>query len=437
MSNLTRRDVLRAAGAAAAVAAAPHVLRGAAPATAPALAGGAGEDAIDVAIIGAGDHGRHLISHCVKIPGVRLAAVCDIWPYARNYASRLLQKYKHPARPYVDYREMLGAEKGLHAAVVATPDWMHAEQTIACLKAGLHVYCEKEMAITVEDCRRVAATARETGKLLQVGRQHRSNARYQAALELIDKQKALGRLTGAGGQWHGHTRAPQPWPAEGVCDEGTLRKYGYDTMERLRGWRWLEKYSAGEMAGLGSHQVDVFNWFLGSPPKAVYASGGLDYYGQYELYDNIRCVLEWDYAWLGRTTTVRAAYDINTTTEVGGFFETFTGTEGTLTISEIDARGGLLRDRQTPVAEWEKALVPVKTVDVAARAYGPLGDGEGDAARPVYWRHLKNFFDAIRGKAKLTCPAEVGLTAAVTVLRAIESMKTGKRIELKPEDFRV
>jgi len=429
MARHTRRQLLKAAGAAGAMmAAAPRVLR--------AAAGGAADDAtIRVALIGAGDHGRHLVSQCVKIPGVQFQAVCDIWPYARLYASRLLRKYKHPAEPYVDYRDMLDREKGLRAAIIATPDWVHADQTVACLKAGLHVYCEKEMATTIADCRRMAAAAKETGRLLQVGRQHRSNPRYRRAMELIDTHKALGRITGVGGQWHGHTRRPVGWPKDGACDEATLKKYGYGTMERLRNWRWLAQYSAGCLANLGSHQVDVFNWFLHAAPKAVYASGGLDYYDRYELYDNARCVFEWDYAAGGRTTTVRGAYDVNTTTEAGGFFETFTGTDGTLTISEIEARGGLLRARELPVADWEAALAPVKGVDVAARTYGPLGDPAGPAARSAYWHHLANFFDACRGRGKLHCPPEVGIVAAVTVLRAVESMKSGRRIELKAEDF--
>ena len=54
---------------------------------------------------------------------------------------------------YADHREMLGAEKDLDAVIIATPDWVHAEQAIACLNAGVHVYCEKEMSNTIEGAR--------------------------------------------------------------------------------------------------------------------------------------------------------------------------------------------------------------------------------------------------------------------------------------------
>lgn len=427
MSPMTRRMFLKgaaAAGAAAGAAAAPRAL----------AAAGGKADPIHVAIIGAGDHGRHLLFQCMKLPGLRFKAVCDIWDFSRTYAGRLLRKYKHPVKEYVDYREMLAAEKDLHAVLIATPDGFHAEQTIACLKAGLGVYCEKEMALTVEDCRRMVLAARAAGKPLQVGRQHRSNPRYLRALELIDKHKALGRITHVAGQWHGHRREKITSPAKHAMDQAVLAKYGYESMEQFRNWRFFSKFAAGELASLGSHQIDVLNWFLHAVPKSVFASGGLDYYEAYELYDNISCLYEWDYAWSGRKTTVRGTYEINNTTELGGFFETFTGTDGELAISEIASRGGVWRDVGSPVADWEKELPPRMVKEYGCRAYGPLPATDDKRA---YWHHLANFFDAVRGKAKLTCPGEVGFQAAVSVLRAHDAMKAGRPVALKRDEFAV
>ena len=53
----------------------------------------------------------------------------------------------------------------------------------------------------------------------------------------------------------------------------------------------------------------------------------------------------------------------------------------------------------------------------------------------IHQPHLENFFDAIRGKAKLTCPAEVGYETAVTVLKVNEAAEAGRRLEFKPEEF--
>jgi hypothetical protein len=119
---------------------------------------------------------------------------------------------------------------------------------------------------------------------------------------------------------------------------------------------------------------------------------------------------------------------------MGGFFETFTGSEGELQISEIATRGGLWRDVTAPLAPWEEQLKAKAVQEYGARAYGPI---PAQDSQSVYWHHLRNFFNAIRGTEKLTCPGEVGFAAAVACLKANESMKLGKRLELKIEDYKV
>jgi len=418
-TRVTRRRFLASTSAAAAG------LALAGPAVA---AEGAGPDAIHVAIIGAGNHGRQLLRYGLKIPGVRFKAVCDIWPFSKQYASRLLAAYKQPVEVYEDYREMLAGEKDLDAAIIATPDSFHADQAVACLEAGLHVYCEKEMHHTVAGARRIVQAARKADRLVQVGRQHRSNPRYHAALDYIDTKKALGRIVHVSGQWHGHQRVPQAWKEKYEIDGAVLKKYGYESMQAFRDWRWSRKFSAGPMANLGSHQVDVFNWFLHTPPKAVMAAAGRDHYDFYDWYDNIACVFEWDYAWEGKTKTVRGDYNIVTMSEDCGFFEVFTGDEGGLTISEHEDKGGLRREKGSPYADWEKAL------EGDGRNYPPIAcPGE---RKPVHQYHLENFFEAVRGRAKLTCPAEVGFVATVTALKANEAAEAGRRLELAPDDFK-
>ena len=148
-----------------------------------------------VAIIGPGSQGRNLLTKCLKIPGIRFVAVCDIWPYHQKYAANILKKYDQPVNIYEDYRVMLGQEKQLDAVIIATPDWVHAEQSVACLRAGKHVYCEKEMSNSLAGARQMVQAARETGKQLQIGHQRRSNPRYWHALKLMSKDKVLGHLT--------------------------------------------------------------------------------------------------------------------------------------------------------------------------------------------------------------------------------------------------
>ncbi|MHC4758783.1 MAG: Gfo/Idh/MocA family protein [Planctomycetota bacterium] len=168
-NNMNRRSFLRSTAAVGAgLVLSPSVLAQQTPSS----------DDINVALLGAGAQGKVLAMDCLKIPGVRFKAICDIWDYNRDWLSRRIKAYRHEHNTYTDYAEMLASEKDLDAVIVATPDFWHAEHAIACLNAGLHVYCEKEMSNTIEDAKKMVLVARQSGKLMQIGHQRRSNPRY-------------------------------------------------------------------------------------------------------------------------------------------------------------------------------------------------------------------------------------------------------------------
>lgn len=403
-------------------------------------------DELRVAMIGPGSQGRNLLTQCLKIPGIRFVAIADVWPYHQRYAANLLKKYDQPVNVYTDYQELLAQEKDLHAAIVATPDWCHAEQVIACLKAGVHVYCEKEMSNTLEGCRAMVLAARETGKLLQVGHQRRSNVRYFHARKMIYNDKVLGRMTHVYGQWNRAKRYDLGWPEGQEVDAATLEKYGYGTMERFRNWRWYKQFSGGPMADLGSHQIDVFNWFLESPPRVVLASGGQDYYNDREWYDNVLAIYEFQTG----DQPVRGCYQVLNTTSYGGFYETFMGDEGSLVISEDTRKGFVFREVTAKKREWEdeaskieemgRDAIELKIGETLAPDGSRTPEAEqliAESQKPPHQLHLENFFDAVRGKGKLNCPPEVAYETAVAVLKANEAVATGKRIELTAADYRV
>ncbi len=403
-------------------------------------------DDLRVALIGPGSQGRNLLNQALKIEGVRFVALADIWPYNQTYAANILKKYDMPVKVYGDYQDLLAGEKDLDAVIIATPDWVHAEQTIACLKAGLHVYCEKEMANTLEGARAMVRAARETKKLLQIGHQRRSNPRYWHALKMINNDRICGRITHFNGQWNRAKRFDIGWPEGKELDAETLKKYGYDTMERFCNWRWYKKYSGGPMADLGSHQVDVFSWFLGSPPVAVLASGGRDNYDDREWYDNVLAL--YDYQVGGRT--VRGFYQVLNTTSHGGFWEAFMGDEGSLVISEDTRKGFAFREPEAKKREWEDEAAKIETMDRDAielkigETLRPDGTKDPESQRlleesqkPPHQLHLENFFSAIRNGTPLSCPPEVAYETAVAVLRANDAVEKGCRIALKPEEFKV
>jgi len=404
---------------------------------------------LNVALIGAGAQGRVLLESCLRIPGIRFKAVCDIWEYSQRYASRFLKKYGHIVTVYEDYREMLEKEENLDAVIVATPDWMHAEHAIACMRAGHHVYCEKEMSNSLEKARQMVLAARETGRLLQIGHQRRSNPRYLHAIDtLIHKVNLLGRVTQAYGQWNRSKCEDLGWPKKYEMDQATLSKYGYDSMSHFRNWRWYRKYGGGPIVDLGSHQIDIFAWVFGADPKSVMAGGGIDYYKNHEWYDNVMAIYEYE----TEQGTARAFYQVLTTTKHGGFYESFMGEDGTIVISEVPQRGnaaereahappweqwvkkGYLNQMKTPLqrTETKNTVLDVRVTQEAGKWPLPI-----ELAKPAHQPHLENFFDAIRLGKPLNCPAEVGYETAVSVLTVNQAVEAGHKINFKREDFQV
>jgi predicted dehydrogenase len=403
---------------------------------------------IHVAFLGTGSQGQVLLNACLKIPGLRFKAVCDIWTsYNQTRAARILKKYNHDVNTYENYLEMLSSEKDLDAVIVATPDFWHADHTAACLEAGLHVYCEKEMSNTLEGARKMVKATRKTGKLLQIGHQRRSNPRYLHCYNhLIQDANLLGRITSVNGQWN---RAVQPdlgWPDKYAIDLETLRKYGFQSMQQFCNWRWYKGLGGGPIVDLGSHQIDIFNWFLHAEPKSVLASGGTDYYEEatHEWYDTVLAIYEYETS----EGMVRAYYQTLTTNSSEGYFENFLGDQGTLHISESANRGGVYREPTAP--QWDKwvslgylnapekagsqsesdAVLDVRETIAPDRHSIPV-----QFTDPYHKPHLENFFNAIRGEEKLNCPPEIGYETAVTVLKVNDAVEKARKLLFTPDEF--
>ena len=456
-SNLTRRGFLKSS----ATAGLGMALAGGAlaqTAQAPPPAGAQAEfkppvyvpkkDDLRVALIGAGEQGRILIDSCLRIPGIRMVAVCDIWSYSQQYASGYLRKYGHATTVYEDYQDMLAKEKGLHAVLVATPDWMHAEQANACLEVGLPVYCEKEMSNSLEKARTMVETARRTGKLLQIGHQRRSNPRYIHSIDrLMREKKILGKVNLAYAQWNRSKADMLGWPKNYPIAQDKLQRYGYDSMAEFRNWRWFKKFGGGPIVDLGSHQIDLFSWVFGVNPSSVVASGGVDYYKNREWYDNVMAIYEFE----TKEGTARAFYQVQTTTKQGGFYEVFMGDDGSLQISEVPQRGNwAMREAHAP--EWDSLVkdgfllseaAPIQKIDtrnvfVDVRVTAEAGRWPipVDLAKPAHQPHLENFFNAIRLGTPLSCPADLAYESAVAVLKVNEAVRSRGLIRFRPEMFK-
>ncbi len=403
-------------------------------------------DEIQIGLIGAGSQGRVLMNAVLKIPNVRFKAVCDIWEYSQLYASKVLEKFDQPVNVYARYQEMLEKEN-LDAVLIATPDWLHAPMTVDCLKAGMDVYCEKEMSNTVEGAQSMVKAARESGKLLQIGHQRRSNPRYKHALKVITKDNLLGRITTINGQWNRPVQPSIGWPEKYTMEDSYLQQFGYKNMDQFRNWRWYKKYAGGPIVDLGSHQIEVFNWFLGANPTSVMASGGIDYYEDgREWYDNVMTIYKYD----TDKGPARAFYQVLNTTSYGGFHETFMGDEGTMVISEDKSKGYVFREARAKRREWEDLSEKVDSMGREAielkigetrrqtgEASPEVLKAEADLEKPEHQPHLENFFAAMRKEEELNCDAEVAYETCVTVLKVNEAVKSKCTLEFAKDEFHV
>jgi predicted dehydrogenase len=440
---MDRREFLASATAGAILAGAPAAISAANRAS----------NEVRVALIGAGAQGQVLLDASLQIPNVRFAAVCDIWTdYNQRRVSRLMKDSGHPNNAYVDYRELVDKEKGkLDAVLIATPDFWHAEHAIACMRAGLDVYCEKEMSNSLTEARRMVQTARETGRLLQIGHQRRSNPRYRFCYQkLISEAKLLGRICTVNGQWNRARRDFATMPERYAIKPEILEKYGFQSMQQFLNWRWYRGLGGGPIVDLGSHQIDIFNWFLDSRPKGVTASGGTDYYSRatHEWYDTVMAIYDYETP----HGVVRAFYQTLTTNGFGGYYEVFMGDQGALEISESAGRGSIYRDTANapdwksfvkdgllvaPVEEPKPAAKPAAVLDVRETAPPPSYGIPVQMRKKYHQPHLENFFAAVRGQTRLNCPGEIGYETAVTVLKVNQAVDARARLEFQPEDFEI
>jgi hypothetical protein len=178
------------------------------------------------------------------------------------------------------------------------------------------------------------------------------------------------------------------------------------------------------------------------------ASGGTDYYDKatHEWYDTVLAIYEYK----TKQQTVRAFYQTITTNSSQGYFETFMGDQGTLQISESASRGSVYREPSAPQWDkWVKAGVLKAPVEEEKPNTGVVLDVRETMAPPAFeipmsmgdkkyhQPHLENFFNAVRGKEKLNCPAEIGYETAVAVLKVNEAVEAGKKLKFKPEEFHV
>jgi predicted dehydrogenase len=311
------------------------------------------------------------------------------------------------------------------------------------------------MSNTIDGARDMVRAMEKTGKLCQIGHQRRSNPRYRFTYNrLINGNKICGQIVNANGQWNRSLGSSRDIGGAKIAKsiivpDDILNQYGFKDMHQYLNWRVYRDLSGGPISDLGAHQIDIFNWFLGTPPKRVYASGGNSYFKNREHFDNVMCIFDYDTP----QGEVRAFYQVLTTTSYGlGFYESFMGTEASIRISEIAATSAIYRESGDHVPDWgplvdkgylvRKPAPPIAEpcADALASyesAAPDVYDLPGGFNKPAHQPHLENFFDAVRGKATLNCDARHAFESEAPIFWVNPSALTKQPIELKTEHLSV
>jgi predicted dehydrogenase len=422
--ELGRRNFMRALAGTPALAA-----LGAAAAVKGPVRGGP----VRLGYVGTGSEGRVLLEQTDPRYG-EVVALCDINPsQLRKSDESLVKTGRQPVKHYADWKEMIQKER-LEGMVIATPLSTHADITLGCLEAGLHVLCEKMMAWDEASCRRVAEAAARARRVLEIGHQRHYNPIYEAAYDGIVKAGLLGEVYHARLVWHrnGNWRRKAELPSP----DYTPAEWGYPTFDHLINWRLYKRYSRGHMAELASHMVAITDWFFGAEAHAALGSGGVYRFREgREVPDHTYVTFEYP----GGRTAVFTSIESNA---FDGYYEAYYGTKGTLILrGEIDA---FLFEEGAPPGEAKAtgvAVVPKagpagsasesRSADAAGASRG-MGVAADSGDRLAAYRYeIDGFCSAVRTGSAVKCGPERALVAARACLAGFDAIERKARIDIK------
>ena len=382
--------------------------------------GDAPSDSVRLGLIGVGSRGRLLMDNLLKTPGAQVAAVCDIYPPNLERAARATAG---KAQAFTDYRKLLD-RPDIDAVVIATPLYLHAPMCLAAFSAGKGVFCEKALALTVDDCKAVARAAAASPQVFQIGHQRMFDGRFHAALKHI-RAGALGPVTQMRAYWHRNLS----WRRQVPSPE----------LERLINWRLYREYSAGLMGELGSHHLHVTNWIMDGPPLSCVGYGSTNFWKDgREVHDNVNVI----YRYAGDVALV---YDSLSSNKFHGMEVQVMGPKATM---ELET--GRMYWEEPPaapaIAELKKQLErggTAGTVPLAAPTWDPelksgskgvpiLANWEGDDGTGL---SLAAFANAVRSGERMPHMIDHAYRSGVAALMGQAAMDEGRVIHW-PGDYR-
>ena len=248
-------------------------------------------DRITMGFIGMGKQSGGLLDGFISMDRCRVVAVCDVDTTRREAAQQRVNELytEHPeagsadCKAYNDFREII-ARDDIDAVCIATPDHWHAIPTIAALRAGKDVYCEKPLTHNIHEAISVIKEVDASNCVLQTGSMQRSMKEFRVACELV-RNRVIGKIDHVVCSF-GPPGVPCDLPGEPMepgldwdmwIGPGPMRPYNSVLSPRglhdhFPNWRSYKEYGGGMVCDWGAHHLDIAQWGLGmdkSGPNAV------------------------------------------------------------------------------------------------------------------------------------------------------------------------
>jgi len=387
-------------------------------------------DHIQIALIGCGGMGQGDASTSTSTGLTKVIAACDCYD---GRLEHMKEQYGRDIFTTKDYKEIL-SRKDIDAVIIGTPDHWHQPITVAAMKAGKDVYCEKPMVHAIDEGHAVIDAQHQTNRILQIGSQRVSSVVYAKARDLF-RQGAIGALNmveawwdrnSAIGAWQ-YSIPPDATPENIDWDRflGRASKVPFEPVRLFR-WRNYRDYGTGVAGDLFVHLFSRLHFVTGSiGPTRVYAAGGLRFWKDGRDVPDVLLGL-YDYPQTAKHPAFNLALRVNFVdggSENSGF--KFIGSEGIMTIGN-----------GVTVAKTPRESEPGYTIDTFPKATQeeflkeyreqyPRGNPTADAIRPQvedrynppqgysdHRDHHRNFLAAVRSRKPVIEDAVFGFRAA-------------------------
>jgi predicted dehydrogenase len=263
---VNRRSFLRRSSVGVAAAALPAWFLAREEAAAEAKAPGP-NDRPGIALVGCGGQGTGDCGNARRFGNV--IAVCDVdQSQAEKAAKRFTVEGQSSPTIYKDFRKVMERDD-VHVIITGTPDHWHTLVNMLAVKTGKDVYTEKPLTLTIDEGKRLVKAVKESGRIVQVGSQQRSDRNFRLACELV-RNGRIGKLQRIivglpTGPREGPFKAvPVPEGMDWDFYLGQTPKVDYNGHNSHWNFRWWYQFSGGQMTDWGAHHNDIAQWGNGT-----------------------------------------------------------------------------------------------------------------------------------------------------------------------------